>query len=258
MRHLTPGMALLALLALAACDKNPTADVNEREVRPAAEAPGDNNAATAPAPSTDAPAPAAAAPPSGDAPAPDGPETATKAPTSSDLARYTSDLGTGTLMVTIKTSSGDFKCELFEDIAPVTIANFVGLGRGLKAWIDPSTNQPVTGRSLYGGTVFHRVIPDFMIQGGDPLGQGIGGPGYRFSDEVSPKARHDKPGILSMANAGPGTNGSQFFITEVPVPHLDGKHTVFGQCDNVELVKQIARTSSKVELQQMSFARITK
>ena len=120
----------------------------------------------------------------------------------------------------------------------MTVANFVGLARGFKAWKTPKGD--VSNDSLYSGTKFHRVIPNFMIQGGDPLGVGRGGPGYRFADEFDSSRRHDKAGILSMANAGPGTNGSQFFITEKPTPHLDDRHSVFGECDEVELVKEIA------------------
>ena len=114
---------------------------------------------------------------------------------------------------TISTEKGDIVIELFADKTPKTVNNFVFLSR----------------EGFYDGTIFHRVIPDFMAQGGDPTGSGRGGPGYRFGDEFHPSLKHNKPGILSMANAGPGTNGSQFFITHVPTPHLDGKHAVFGQ-----------------------------
>ena len=116
------------------------------------------------------------------------------------------------------TSKGDIKIELFAEIAPITVANFVNLAMS----------------GFYDELNFHRVIPDFMIQGGCPNGSGAGGPGYRFEDECSPKARHDRPGILSMANAGPGTNGSQFFITHVATAWLDGKHTVFGRVEDAQ------------------------
>jgi peptidyl-prolyl cis-trans isomerase A (cyclophilin A) len=143
------------------------------------------------------------------------------------------------LFATFKTSMGDIVVELFWDKVPKTVANFVGLAEGTKEWTDPKTKQKVK-RPLYDGTVFHRVIPGFMIQGGDPLGTGRGGPGYRFADEFHSSLKHDKPGILSMANAGKNTNGSQFFITEKPTPHLDNKHSVFGQViEGVELVPKI-------------------
>lgn len=128
----------------------------------------------------------------------------------------------------IKTSMGDIVVELFEDKAPKTVANFIGLAGGTKEWTDPKTGEKVK-RPLYNGTIFHRVIPGFMIQGGDPLGNGTGGPGYRFEDEFHPELKHTKGGILSMANAGANTNGSQFFITLKATPWLDGKHTVFGE-----------------------------
>ena len=128
----------------------------------------------------------------------------------------------------MKTSMGDIVLQLFEDKAPITVANFVDLASGTKEWTDPKTREKVK-RPLYNGTIFHRVIPGFMVQGGDPLGNGTGGPGYRFEDEFSADLKHSKPGILSMANAGPNTNGSQFFITHKATPWLDGKHTVFGK-----------------------------
>ena len=134
----------------------------------------------------------------------------------------------GPVYATLKTSMGDIVIQLFEDKAPKTVANFVDLATGAKEWTDPKTKEKVK-RPLYNGTIFHRVIPGFMIQGGDPLGNGTGGPGYRFEDEFNPDLKHSKPYILSMANAGPNTNGSQFFITHKATPWLDGKHSVFGE-----------------------------
>jgi len=127
-----------------------------------------------------------------------------------------------------ETSMGTIEVKLFEDKAPKTIENFVKLARGEKEWTDPKTGEKVM-RPLYDGTVFHRVIPDFMIQGGDPKGNGTGGPGYQFEDEFDIDTRFDRPGKLAMANAGPNTNGSQFFITQVPTPHLNMHHTIFGE-----------------------------
>lgn len=176
----------------------------------------------------------------------DGKSTPTKdvrPPKAEDLAGYIADLeGEGQLLATFHTSAGDIHCELFPAYAPMTVANFVGLARGLKAWKDPRSGE-VSTEPLYNDTVFHRVIPKFMIQGGDPLGRGSGGPGYRFGDEFDDALRFTRPGLLAMANAGPSTNGSQIFITEVPTGHLSGRHTIFGQCDAeaIELVKEIAR-----------------
>lgn len=142
---------------------------------------------------------------------------------------------------TLKTSMGDIVIHLFDDKAPKTVANFVGLASGTKEWTDPKTGAKVK-RPLYNGTIFHRVIPGFMIQGGDPLGNGTGGPGYRFEDEFHPDLKHSKAGIFSMANAGPNTNGSQFFITYQATPHLDGRHSVFGEVvKGQEVVVAIAK-----------------
>jgi peptidyl-prolyl cis-trans isomerase A (cyclophilin A) len=144
------------------------------------------------------------------------------------------------------TTMGKMTCELYPDKAPKTVANFTGLANGTKDWKHPFTGKDMKGRPLYDGTTFHRVIPNFMIQGGDPIGNGTGDPGYRFEDEFSPDLRFDRPGRLAMANSGPATNGSQFFITEVPTPHLNDRHTIFGQCDDasVDLVRQIARVAT--------------
>ena len=142
------------------------------------------------------------------------------------------------LHATFVTSLGDIHCTLRHDQAPETVLNFVQLAKGEKQWTDPRTDQPSTA-PLYDGTIFHRVIPGFMIQGGDPLGKGIGGPGYQFDDEVGDFSLFDHPGILAMANAGPNTNGSQFFITEGTPDYLNGKHSIFGDCDNLDVVKKI-------------------
>ena len=142
------------------------------------------------------------------------------------------------------TSEGTFTARLFDDEVPNTVANFTGLAEGTKEWTDPRSNQKVK-QPYYDGTVFHRVIDGFMIQGGDPLGQGTGGPGYNFADEFHPTLRHSKAGILSMANRGPNTNGGQFFITLVPTPWLDDKHSVFGEVtDGMDVVKKIGATAT--------------
>jgi peptidyl-prolyl cis-trans isomerase A (cyclophilin A) len=128
----------------------------------------------------------------------------------------------------LHTNHGDITVDLYPDHAPKTVANFADLAEGRREWTHPQTREKTTDR-LYDGTVFHRIIPGFMIQGGDPLGQGIGGPGYQFGDEIHPDLAFTKPYLLAMANAGPGTNGSQFFITVAPTTWLTGKHTIFGE-----------------------------
>ncbi len=150
---------------------------------------------------------------------------------------------TGTYAV-FTTSEGNFTVRLFDQEAPKTVENFVGLATGTKEWTDPRTNKKVK-QPYYDGLIFHRVIDGFMIQGGDPLGQGIGGPGYTFADEFHPKLRHNKAGILSMANRGPNTNAGQFFITLGPTPHLDDRHSVFGEVvEGMDIIKKIGTTKT--------------
>ena len=134
---------------------------------------------------------------------------------------------------TLHTSLGDIRVNLFGNHAPKTVANFVGLADGSKEWTHPQTGETMT-TPLYDGVIFHRIIRDFMIQGGDPLGMGIGGPGYQFDDEIHPELTFANPFLLAMANAGPGTNGSQFFITTVPTPWLQARHTIFGEVADEE------------------------
>ncbi|WP_263366108.1 peptidylprolyl isomerase [Edaphobacter bradus] len=167
----------------------------------------------------------------------------------------------------IDTTMGRLTCKLYDQQAPVTVANFIGLADGTKDWTDPKTLKKVHHQPFYNGTTFHRVIPGFMIQGGDRVGDGTGDPGYLFQDEIDPSLTFDEPGRLAMANSGPGpsgggTNGSQFFITEVPVPQLNGKHTIFGQCDahTVLLVASIARVErneSDKPLTPVTITRVT-
>jgi len=148
------------------------------------------------------------------------------------------------LLAHFTTSEGNFSIQLFDDLAPKTVANFTGLADGSKEWTDPRTGKK-SNAPYYNGTIFHRVIDGFMIQGGDPLGQGTGGPGYKFADEFHPKAKHTKAGVLSMANAGPNTNGGQFFITLDATPWLDNKHSVFGEVVNgMDVVKKIGSTQT--------------
>jgi peptidyl-prolyl cis-trans isomerase A (cyclophilin A) len=150
-------------------------------------------------------------------------------------------LGKG-LYAIFETTLGDFTVKLEEEKTPETVKNFVGLATGEKEYTDPRNNQK-SREPFYDGTVFHRVIKRFMIQGGDRLGEGYGGPGYKFKDEFHPSLKHDGPGVLSMANAGPNTNGSQFFVTTVATPHLNNAHSVFGKVvKGIEVVHQIENT----------------
>jgi peptidyl-prolyl cis-trans isomerase A (cyclophilin A) len=152
------------------------------------------------------------------------------------------------LYMSFETNMGDIRCKLYENEAPATVRTIVGLAIGKIPYVDPRTKQRVAGKRFYDGLTFHRVIPSFMIQGGDPMGDGTGGPegpGFPFQDEFVPTLRFNIPGRLAMANAGPRTNGSQFFISEVPVPYLNDKHTIFGQCENLDVVKAIARVPAQ-------------
>ncbi len=159
-----------------------------------------------------------------------------------------------------ETSQGNFKIQLFPDKAPKTVENFVGLAEGTKEWTDPRSGEKMK-KPFYDGVIFHRVIPDFMIQGGDPLGVGTGGPGYTFEDEFHPELKHSKPGMLSMANAGPNTNGSQFFITVAATPWLDGRHSIFGEVvegyDVVEKISNVPRGAQDKPKEDVVIKKVT-
>jgi peptidyl-prolyl cis-trans isomerase A (cyclophilin A) len=148
--------------------------------------------------------------------------------------------------VVMDTSMGRITCQFYQSQAPLAVGNFIGLAEGTKDWTDPATGKKQHNKPYYDGTIFHRVIPGFMIQGGDPTGTGAGDPGYKFKDEFDPNLNFDKPGRLAMANSGPDTNGSQFFITEQGYESLNQHYTLFGQCDaaSVEVVKAIARVQT--------------
>jgi len=151
----------------------------------------------------------------------------------------------GELTATLHTTEGDIEVELYDERAPRTVENFVGLATGEQPWTDPETGEEVEGEPLYDDVLFHRIIDGFMIQGGDPTGTGRGGPGYQFDDEFHDELTHDGPGVLSMANSGPNTNGSQFFITLDAQPHLDGRHAVFGKVtDGMDVVRDIGNAGT--------------
>lgn len=150
------------------------------------------------------------------------------------------------LNATFETTEGTIVVRLFAKDAPKTVENFVGLATGEKEWTDPASGQKKTGTPLYNGTIFHRCIQNFMVQGGDPLGRGTGGPGYKFEDEFQSGRRFDKPGLLAMANAGPNTNGSQFFITVASTPWLNGRHTIFGEVTSgQDVIERVANVIPK-------------
>ena len=167
---------------------------------------------------------------------------------------------TDSLTATLRTNHGPVVVRLFPDQAPKTVRNFTELAEGSREWSDPKTGSPTNDR-LYDETVFHRVIDGFMIQGGDPLGNGTGGPGYEFADEFHPDLSFDRPYLLAMANAGPGTNGSQFFITVVPTPHLNRKHTIFGEviegADVVDRISQVQTDRQDRPVQQVVLESVT-
>jgi peptidyl-prolyl cis-trans isomerase A (cyclophilin A) len=167
---------------------------------------------------------------------------------------------TETLTATLNTNQGQVVIRLFPDHAPKTVRNFVELAEGGRQWTDPRTGRATTDK-LYAGTVFHRVIPNFMIQGGDPIGSGRGGPGYKFADEIHPDLAFDRPYLLAMANAGPGTNGSQFFITVAPTPWLNGKHTIFGEviegADVVDLISLVKTGSQDRPVEDVTIESVT-
>ncbi|HEX3683742.1 MAG TPA: peptidylprolyl isomerase [Bryobacteraceae bacterium] len=164
------------------------------------------------------------------------------------------------LYTVIYTSMGNIVCRLFEKEAPKTVANFRGLATGSKAWTDPATAK-TKHTALYTGTTFHRVIPGFMIQGGDPLGTGEGSPGYEFEDEIDPNLHFDRPGLLAMANSGPNTNGCQFFITVAPAPHLDGHYSLFGEVvsgqEVADAISEVPRDSQDKPLTPVKIIRIS-
>jgi peptidyl-prolyl cis-trans isomerase A (cyclophilin A) len=163
------------------------------------------------------------------------------APNKAHLADYVKELpGSGDRLVAkIEVPQGTITCDLFPDKAPMTVANFIGLATGKKAWKNPTNGNIEIGKPFYDGLTFHRVIPDFMIQGGDPTGTGASGPGYTFGDETAPNDQMEV-GTLAMANAGPATNGSQFFITDSAPKWLNGKHTIFGKCREIDVVKAVS------------------
>lgn len=234
-------LALPALLILGIGCEHTNGKNDKNDSKPPAAAPTK--------PVDNAQPPAAMPPPQPGAVAqqPAGDPNEVRPPTAGDLPVYLKNVkGDGKLVATFETSMGTIHCELFEEAAPMTVANFVGLATGQKPWLNPKTGNKETGVPYFDGLVFHRVIKEFMIQGGDPLGVGRGGPGYKFDDEFR-NGKTMQVGTLAMANAGPSTNGSQFFITEVATDFLQDKHTIFGQCKEIDLVKQIARVPQNAE-----------
>jgi peptidyl-prolyl cis-trans isomerase A (cyclophilin A) len=238
------GFVCALTLAVAGCggpqqSAPPPTDTTGAPPAPPASAPAPT---PPPAAETEKPAPPAETP----APSTEKPADAAPADTSKPSA---SKYGPGTY-AHFTTTNGNFIVKLLDKDAPKTVANFVGLAEGKKAWTDPRSGRQVR-RPYYRNVLFHRVTPNFMIQGGDPEGTGMGGPGYTFDDEISPNHRHNKPGIVSMANRGPNTNGGQFFITVAPYPSLDGKYSIFGEVveglDNVVAISKVPTSGPRGE-----------
>jgi peptidyl-prolyl cis-trans isomerase A (cyclophilin A) len=182
-------------------------------------------------------------------------------PSSPDAQAHVSPQPTGPTAV-FDTSMGRMTCKLFSKEAPQTVANFTGLAQGTKDWIDPASHQKMHGKPLYDGTTFHRVIPGFMIQGGDPLGNGQGDPGYLVPDEIDPDLNFDVAGRLAMANSGPNTDGSQFFVTTAAYPSLDQHYTIFGQCDPhsvlvAQSIADVERDAKDKPLQPVVLKKVT-
>jgi peptidyl-prolyl cis-trans isomerase A (cyclophilin A) len=235
MTRWTAGLVCVLTLAVAGCGA-PQEPARQSEPPAATPAPPASTPAPTPPPAeTEKPAPPAETPA---APPTEKPVDTAPADTSKPSA---AKHGPG-VYAHFTTNHGDFIVKFFDKDAPKTVANFVGLAEGKKPWTDPRTNRQIR-RPYYRNVLFHRVIPNFMIQGGDPEGTGMGGPGFTFDDEISPNHRHNKPGIVSMANRGPNTNGGQFFITVAPYPSLDGKYSIFGEVveglDNVVAISKV-------------------
>ncbi|MCL2777680.1 MAG: peptidylprolyl isomerase [Polyangiaceae bacterium] len=222
--------AVAAAFAIAACKQSPPEpEPPQKSAANATNATGVAAAHSAVPNSTPAATQTAAATPGGD---PHG--------GNFTLAEATKDLkGSGAIVAAIDTSKGTLQCRLYDDKAPITVANFIGLATGKRTWKEPSSGQWVN-KPAYDGTTFHRVIKGFMIQGGDPKGNGTGEPGYVIKDEIWAGAKHDRAGLLCMANRGPNTNGAQFFITDAAAPNLDGNYTIFGECEPTRVVHDIA------------------
>ena len=232
------GCVFALTLAAAGCGAPPEP---ARQSEPPAATPAPTPEAAPPAAPAETPAPPAATP----APSTEKPSAAAPEATAPDTSKPSAAKHGPGVYAHITTNHGTMVARLFDKEAPKTVENFVMLAEGKKQWRNPRTNTMVR-RPYYNNLTFHRIIPGFMIQGGDPEGTGVGGPGYTFADEFNPKLRHSKAGILSMANSGPNTNGGQFFITLVPTPHLNDRHSVFGELvEGVETLRAIGKVPTK-------------